>query len=415
MRHGRLRPSATRPICSSKPMRRSAPSFCSRTARTSAARTRFRTPSNGCRRTTSGCSRSACARPPTRPALEADGRYQRRHIQRGLRLGQPRAHLRRARLQAGKRSTLIRLPIVGRVSRPVDDLGACRRLRRVATGSLSTSPELGTSPRWSSEEFADKAIEVAAVDEIVLVVVMIGLLGLARRPMVSRLRGSAGRFGPSAGRVRDALPVEEEAAERRAEISSIVADHAKKPFKGTGWLRGFAADCELADIRWSPATLLFWPLAAAVIAAVIFMLLFNSPLALLLAPSSRSPVRSYVNVKLSRKRRGLQRATAGQPGRARLRAARRLQPGRRAVGGGRRCAGAFEERAAPGDRRRAARRPARGRLRGLRAADEQPRPGTGRDRGAAATRSGRQRRRGDRPGRREHPRPDGPSPARCKR
>jgi tight adherence protein B len=134
----------------------------------------------------------------------------------------------------------------------------------------------------------------------VLIVAMIGLGALAIGNFV-RVR-TRGRFRRRLGEYVT-LPAEEVARERRAEISALLTAQANRPFIGTGWLRGFAADCELADIRTSPATLAFWALGGGVIAAALFALIFGSGLALFLGLLVPLGIRYYVSFKLARKRR----------------------------------------------------------------------------------------------------------------
>ena len=99
------------------------------------------------------------------------------------------------------------------------------------------------------------------------------------------------------------LPAEAQARERRAEIATLLSDHAGKPLRRSRLLTGFTEDCELAEIRYTPMTLIFWGIAGGILLALVMALILGSTWALLFGFLGPIAVRMYVSNRVSRKRK----------------------------------------------------------------------------------------------------------------
>ncbi len=117
------------------------------------------------------------------------------------------------------------------------------------------------------------------------------LLSLRRGTFRSRM-GSFVRMGD----------IDEESHVRREEVRALLQD-ADQSFRRKRFLRSFADDCELADIKTSPVTLLLIAVSGGLLLGVFLAVAFGSPWLFLIGILVPLGIRWFVGARVDRKRR----------------------------------------------------------------------------------------------------------------
>jgi tight adherence protein B len=99
------------------------------------------------------------------------------------------------------------------------------------------------------------------------------------------------------------VPTEEESRMRRAEVSAMLADTAKKTVGGQRWWQRFESDVELGAWRMSPLAIAGWTIVGGILGSIVAAIVFQALWGLLVGLAAPFVTRYLVSHRVSKKRK----------------------------------------------------------------------------------------------------------------